>query len=268
MGGVRQDAIYLLDVPLDSSYMRDTKLENKTFFVTFPFHHDESKHPSKRMRFWPGIEDGYANKIVAVTQNNDNTYYYVFLSNGRILHFNRAKNQVVADEEVSKSWKGIRESDSKKIMAVVLNHDKTLYWFFLNDGRRLRFNITRGEVDPEVQATKEWGFVPDSYAKNISGVAYHERKSKYYIFLNNGHYLKYQIGQKERGELSRETGKDWPELSPYSRHIVAVTRDGYIFISMKNGLYGSYNSILSLKSIYSRQHIFHLRSLSTLNSIT
>jgi hypothetical protein len=236
--------------------MGDTKLDNKTFFVTFPFIHVELKHPPKRMRSWPGIKDGDANKIVAVTQNNDNTYYYIFLRNGRILHFNRAKNQVVADEEVEKSWKGISTSDSRKIMAVVLSHDRNFYWFFLNNGRTLRFNIIRGKCDLDARITEKWRGVSDSDSKKISGVAYHDEKSKYYIFLNNGRYLQsnpkseYQIKQEEIVEFSGgETGKDWPGLSPFSRHILAVTRDGYIFISMQNDLNGKNTSILSRKSV-------------------
>jgi len=231
------------DVPLDSSYIGDAKLDNKTFFVTFPFDHGELKYPPKRMRFWPGIKDGDARKIVAVTQNNNRSYYFIFLGDGRVLNFNMAKNQVDAEEMVSKSWMGISSSDSRKIMAVALNYDETSYWFFLDDGRTLRFNINLGKVDRDVQIPEEWRGVSNSDAKRISGVAYHDGKSKYYIFLNNGRYMRYRLGQDEMVEFSGETGTDWPGLSPYSKHILAVSRDGYIFISMKNDLYGKYTNL-------------------------
>ena len=221
---------------INSSYIGDSNLDNVPFYVKFPASSSELVNPPRlTMRNWSGVSEEDAKKISGIAQTGD--YYYFFLNDGQYLRYNISDDKVdQVKRSTSQYWKGISDKEAKQISGITKTGD--YYYFFLNDGQYLRYNISDDKVDQVKRSTSRyWKGISDADAKQISSIT--QTGDHYYFFLNDGRYLRYNI-KDDKVDLEEKIAENWPGMCPYATHIMAATSDGYIFISMKNDLY-NYN---------------------------
>jgi len=87
---------------------------------------------------------------------------------------------------VTKHWPGISDLQAKNIVAALLKGDKTAYYFFLNDGTYLCYDVAVKRLDPELPlpVAEHWHGI-GSYRHFISAAMNHAKDStKAYYFLS------------------------------------------------------------------------------------
>ena len=238
---------------LDSSYIGDHTLKSKLFYLKASTLKDSGlifsvTMPPKSMRHWSGMSVKDAEKITGVV-NSDN-YYYFFLNDGQYLSYNVKLGSLDQNKQsTSKYWDGIIEEDAKQISAVVKNDN--YFYFFLNDGRCLRYNPLENKVDLIVGIANYFQGVSAENAQKISGASSKGLDDRYsVVFLNDGRIMGYDISKRKLIPWGiPETSFLFLGMKPYGKNIIAALFDEkseepaklkletYFFISMKNDLY-------------------------------
>ncbi|MDW7549158.1 alkaline phosphatase family protein [Pseudoalteromonas sp. McH1-7] len=142
---------------------------------------------------WPGLAK-YAEQIQASFYKDRNTVYY-FLSTGLYLSYDVQNDRVRTGYPKAidnSSWPGLAEYANKITATLRWTSDKV--YFFLNDGRYLRYDLGDDSVDsgyPKAINDSTWPGVGD-YASKISA-ALKWNSTRAYFFLDDGRYLRYSI---------------------------------------------------------------------------
>lgn len=142
---------------------------------------------------WPGLAK-YAEQIQASFYKDRNTVYY-FLSTGQYLSYDVQNDRVRTGYPKAidnSSWPGLAAYANKITATLRWTSDKV--YFFLNDGRYLRYDLGDDRVDsgyPKAINDSTWPGMGD-YASKISA-ALKWNSTRAYFFLDDGRYLRYSI---------------------------------------------------------------------------
>ncbi|WP_444901052.1 hemopexin repeat-containing protein [Microbulbifer sp. SSSA007] len=142
------------------------------------------------------------------------------------------------------TWPGLGDYAHLIVAAFKANSDKG--YFFLNDGRYLRYDLNEDRVDsgyPKLVDNNTWPGLA-TYATKIRAVLKWPN-SKVYFFLKDGNYLRYDLeeDQLDSGYPQPINDSNWPGLGPYATEITAAhqwnTFRAYFFL--KNQRYIRYS---------------------------
>ena len=155
------------------------------------------------------------------------------------LDYHTLYKTVFSEKDTADSFNGIGPETAKQISGAMTTEDH--YVFFLNDGNTLLYNPKENELSSGGRTT---GMTPTD-ARNISAAViknkrYLSETTYYYLFFNDGRYLKSE-GLDSKPLAIGQTADEFQGMAPYSKNIIAAVSDGnYVnfFISMKNDLYG------------------------------
>jgi hypothetical protein len=169
---------------------------------------------------WPGL-GAYGRAIIAAVNALDPNKVYFFLADGTYIRYDIMKDRVdngYPKPVNNQTWPGLANYATRLYGA--LNWENDRIQFFLNDGSYIRYDLRADRVDdgyprPITHAT--WpGLAP--YAAHLAG-AINWNNGKAYIFLDDGRYLRYDIGvdRVEAGYPKLINDKTWPGLHRYFR---------------------------------------------------
>lgn len=169
---------------------------------------------------WPGM-GRYARQIIAATNGRGAAKVYFFLSDGTYLRYDIQNDRVDPGypQPVNNStWPGMGRHATAIYAA--LNWPNGKIQFFLGDGTYIRYDVRSASADdgyPKRIDNSTWpGLAP--YASRISA-AINWRNGKAYFFLDDGRYLRYDIGNDavDEGYPKRIDASTWPGLHGYFR---------------------------------------------------
>ncbi|MDN3577147.1 hemopexin repeat-containing protein [Chitinimonas viridis] len=164
---------------------------------------------------WPGL-GSYASKLVSGF-SKDAGVAYLFLNDGRYLRYNK-----IADKVDSGYPKAINDSTWPGLGAYATQIRATLRWsgstvyFFLRDGRYLRYNLTLDKVDagyPKPVTDALWPGL-GAYAGQIESTMKWD-DTRAYFFLSGKRYIRYNItlDRAESGYPKAVNQSTWPGLA-------------------------------------------------------
>ncbi|WP_249384022.1 alkaline phosphatase family protein [Chitinivorax sp. B] len=163
---------------------------------------------------WPGLA-AYADSIVAGF-SKDTIIAYLFLNDGRYIRYNKTLDRVETGYPKSindQTWPGIG-AYATQIRAALRWRGNRVY-FFLNDGRYIRYDLAKDAADDGYPA-----FVNDSnwpglgrYARDITAAVKWD-DSRGYFFLTGRRYIRYNIpsDKVEAGYPRMVDNQTWPGL--------------------------------------------------------
>jgi len=140
---------------------------------------------------WPGL-GSYAGLIKA-TLHWDNQKAFVFLSDGRFLRYDMVTDRTDAgypQAVTNTTWPGLGSYASK--IAATVNWGNGKVYFFLSDGRYLRYDVATNKADAGYPRTTDNSTWPGlgNYATQISAIL--EWDARYvYVILSNNTFIKY-----------------------------------------------------------------------------
>ncbi len=161
---------------------------------------------------WPGL-DSYKDKISAAFKWHDH-YGYFFLNDGTYIKYNMNTDQAVSGypKAVNNStWSGMASYGDKIVAAINWNNSKA--YFFLNDGRYIRYSISNDQMDsgyPKQINNSTWPGM-GAYATHITSAM--DWNSQYcYFFLDDNTYIKYDkfTDAAVSGYPKPVNGSTWP----------------------------------------------------------
>lgn len=163
---------------------------------------------------WKGLES-VASLITAAFKKNDGTSYF-FLTDGRYINYNNILDKVRDGYPLpinEQTWSGLGAYATEISASLKWNGDKV--YFFLNDGRYLRFDLSRDEVDPGYPKPVNNDSWPGMAGLGTKIVAAHKWDNhRAYFFLDDNTYVRYNITE-DRSEpdypavINQQT---WPGL--------------------------------------------------------
>ena len=186
----------------DSRYIRFAKALDKT---------DAGYPKTTSNSSWPGFNDQGGNVIAAFEKQLGSSYY--FFANGQYVRYNNVLDK--ADSGYPKainnsSWPGLGDYADKITAALRGNGDKV--YFFLNDGRYLRFDLDDDQVDsgyPKAINNDTWPGLGE-YANDIQA-AVKWNNDRAYIFLSGQRYIRYDLSadKADSGYPAKVTSESW-----------------------------------------------------------
>lgn len=169
---------------------------------------------------WPGM-GRYGRMIIAATNGRGGGKAYFFLSDGSYLRYDIKADRVdpgYPQPVDNKTWPGLQRH--ARDLYAALNWPRGKIQFFLNNGTYIRYDVAADRVDegyPKAVDSGTWpGLAP--YASRISA-AVNWRNGKAYFFLDDGRYLRYDIGadRVDDGYPRRIDESTWPGLHGFLR---------------------------------------------------
>lgn len=140
---------------------------------------------------WPGL--GSHVNLMTATLHWDNQKAFVFLSDGRFLRYDMVADRTdtgYPQAVTNTTWPGLASYATK--IAATVNWGNGKVYFFLNDGRYLRYDIVANKVDagyPRITDNSNWPGL-GNYATQISAIL--EWDTRYvYVLLTNNTFIKY-----------------------------------------------------------------------------
>ena len=163
---------------------------------------------------WPGLGQ-YANKVVAALEKNTSVSYF-FLNDGTYIRYNNILDRADAGypKPVNDStWPGLGGYGDKIIATLRWSNDKA--YFFLNDGRYIRYDIGDDKADsgyPQPIDDNTWPGL-GAYAQDITS-AFKWNNSRAYFFLTGQRYIRYSISDDrvDNGYPAKTNNNTWPGL--------------------------------------------------------
>ncbi|WP_428742225.1 hemopexin repeat-containing protein [Tenacibaculum sp.] len=188
-------------------------------------------------------------KIIAGLDWNDLTdnRAYFFRSDNNYVRYNKLLDK--ADDgypkEVNNStWPGL--GAYKDLISAAFKWHNHKGYFFLKDGRYLRYDMNNDSVDPgyPVDITNGNWLGLESY-KNKIVAAFKWDNSKVYFFLNDGTYIRYSITNDsvDSGYPATINNSTWPGLGDYATKITAAVDWDltYCYFFLDDNRYIKYN---------------------------
>lgn len=189
--------------------------------------------------------------IIACLDWNDtlNNRAYFFKDDASYVRYNKLADK--ADSGYPKptnnsAWPGLG-AYANNLSAAFKWHNHKAY-FFLNDGRYLRYDMNADKVDsgyPVAITNGNWPGLAAYKDKIIAAINWNN--SKAYFFLNDGSYLRYSISSDrvDTGYPKPITNSSWPGLGAYAQKISAAVdwNTTYCYFFLNDKTYIKYNKI-------------------------
>jgi hypothetical protein len=195
--------------------------------------------------FFSGLATIHAAQITAAIAWPGNKVQF-FFSDGTYARFDRSANRMDPGYPApinNDKWPGL-EPYARMITAGFASAGKA--YFFLNDGRYIRYDIAGDHVDagyPNLVDHKNWPGVHE-YGKQIIGTLPWE-DNKVQFFFSNGTYARFDMGANrvDDGYPKRTSNEEWSGLGPYARSFggmfTVAGKKAYFFL--RNGTYLRYD---------------------------
>lgn len=195
--------------------------------------------------FVVGVAQAQPHIVASVRVPGDKAHF--FLSNGTYLRFDARNNSVdpgypkpVSDA----SWPGMGGYALQ--IAAAFNGPRGKVYFFLGDGRYLRYDTRDTRVDPgypKVINDANWPGM-GRYGAMVTD-ALNWPGDKVQFFLSNGTYLRYDMvaNRLDEGYPKPVNDNTWPGLGPYVGSVTSMLRwnDNAVYFFTANGEYLRYN---------------------------
>jgi hypothetical protein len=140
---------------------------------------------------WPGL--GSYVSLLKATLRWDSQKAFIFLSDGRFLRYDMVADRTDAgypQAVTNTTWPGLGSYATK--IAATVNWGNGKVYFFLSDGRYLRYDIAANKVDagyPRTTDNNNWPGL-GSYSTQIAAIL--EWDTRYvYVLLTNNTFIKY-----------------------------------------------------------------------------
>ncbi|MFD2567428.1 hemopexin repeat-containing protein [Pseudotenacibaculum haliotis] len=190
-------------------------------------------------------------KIIAGLDWNDliNNKAYFFRSDNKYVRYNKTLDKVDSGypyETNNSSWSGL--GNYRDLISAAFKWHNHKGYFFLNDGRYLRYDMNNDSVDSGYPTTITNGNWPglEPY-KNMIVAAINWNNSKAYFFLNDGRFIRYSISSDrvDSGYPTTITNGNWPGLGDYKTMITAAVdwNTTHCYFFLKNNTYIKYNKL-------------------------
>ncbi|WP_074407577.1 hemopexin repeat-containing protein [Aquimarina megaterium] len=188
-------------------------------------------------------------KIIACLDWNDmlNNRAYFFRNDGQYIRYNKLKDETdlgYPKEINNSSWPGLGAYKELIIAAFKWNNHKG--YFFLSDGRYLRYDMNADKVDngyPALINNNNWPGLEGLGDKVIGAVNWNNDKA--YFFLKDGTYIRYSItnDSAEPGYPRPINNSNWPGLGSYATSISSVVdwNSKYVYFFLIDNTYIKYD---------------------------
>lgn len=188
-------------------------------------------------------------KIVACLDWNDtlNNRAYFFRNDGNYIRYNKSKDETDSGypkETNNSSWPGL--GAYKNLISASLKWNNNKGYFFLSDGRYLRYDMNADKTDagyPAQVNNNTWPGLGEVGDKIIGAVNWNN--SKAYFFLNNGTYIRYSItnDKADSGYPKAINDSTWPGLGGYANLISSVVdwNGKYAYFFLTDNTYIKYD---------------------------
>lgn len=190
-------------------------------------------------------------KIIAGLDWNDtiNNKAYFFRSDNQYVRYNKTLDRTdegYPSEITNSTWPGLEKY--KNLISAAFKWNNHKGYFFLKDGRYLRYDMNNDRVDngyPTNITNGNWpGLEP---YKNKIVAALNWNNDKAYFFLKDGTYIRYStIEDKiDSGYPVRITNRNWSGLENYATKITGAVswNSMYCYFFLNNNTYIKYNKI-------------------------
>ncbi len=105
---------------------------------------------------WPGLGP-YARKIISATTWNNNGKTYFFLNDGTYVRYdNKSDSKEAGPSRVERGWKGVGKYARKIVAAIDWQAMNGKTYFFLNDGRYLRYGNQKDALEAVNRSSRYW----------------------------------------------------------------------------------------------------------------
>jgi hypothetical protein len=172
---------------------------------------------------------------------------HFFLNDGTYLRFDVRDNAVDSGypKNISdSSWPGMGGYALQ--IAAAFNGPRDKVYFFLVDGRYLRYDTREAHVDsgyPKLINDANWPGLGRYRAMITDALNWPGNKVQF--FLNDGTYLRYDMQQNrvDEGYPKVVNDKTWPGLGQYAKNLTSMVRwsDSVAYFFLDNGDYLRYN---------------------------
>ncbi len=188
--------------------------------------------------------------MIRGTLDWDSTRSYFFLQDGSYVRYNQVLDRVESGYPLpvdEHTWPGIEAYSSQIIGG--FSKDASVAYFFLNDGRYLRYDkaadrVVSGYPKPINDST--WPGL-GTYATQIAATL-RWTGAKVQFFLKNGYYLRYDLDadRVDNGYPKAVDRSNWPGLEAYGTQINAALKwdDTRAYFFLKDGRYLRFNITL------------------------
>ena len=167
---------------------------------------DSSAYIKDIKNHWPAsVEKQYTQVSGSFLAPNDTAY--IFLKNGTYLRYYYSTDTTQGPFNTARAWHGMTPGQAKKIVAVLpWIKDNTIY-FFLNNGKYIKYDWKSDRVLYARKITETTWPGLSAYAKEITGAIKWDG-SKGYIFLTGNRYVRYDYAV-DRASALRRTSSFW-----------------------------------------------------------
>ena len=154
---------------------------------------------------------------------NGNTYFF-FNDGTYTLQDSNSSVLRPVNYKVGKFWKGIKDEWAKKIIgATVYNYNNKAY-FFLNDGRFIRWDIKTDKLDRNPISTAKWWKGTKEHVDDIVAVTQYVTNGKTYFFLKDGSYVRYNRHTDKVDQGAKPLKGNWKGFKEgWAKKVVAAT---------------------------------------------
>ncbi len=179
---------------------------------------------------------------------NNRTYF--FRADDKYVRYDKASNMSDPGYPVAvtnSNWPGLGNYKNQISAAFKTNYDKG--YFFLSDGRYLRYNMVEDKVDPGYPKPVNFITWPGLglYGKKIIGAA-NWYTNKAMFFLSDGRYIRYDLvkDKADAGYPAQINNSSWPGMENYKTKITAVADwdARYMFFFLKDNTFIKYDKSL------------------------
>lgn len=188
-------------------------------------------------------------QIIAGLDWNDiaNNRAYFFRSDNNYVRYNKMldKSDNGYPREVNNStWPGL--NSYKGLISAAFKWHNQKGYFFLNDGRYIRYDMNNDSVDsgyPSTITNNNWPGLEPYKNKIIAALNWNDDTAIF--FLNDGSYLSYSITNDslDSGYPKTVTNNSWPGLADYATMITAAVdwNSTYCYFFLEDNTYIKYN---------------------------
>lgn len=184
---------------------------------------------------------------IRTTLDWDATRSYFFLKDGSYVRYNQTLDRADSgypQPVTDGTWPGL--AAYKDLLVGGFSKDASTAYFFLSDGRYLRYNKSSDKVDAGYPKAIDNGSWPGlgAYATQIAATL-RWTGSKVQIFLKDGRYLRYDLtaDKVDTGYPKAVNDSSWPGLGAYATQIAATLKwdDTRAYFFLKDGRYIRYS---------------------------
>ena len=190
-------------------------------------------------------------EIIAALDWNDflNNKAYFFRDDVKYVRYDKLADKAddgYPSEITNSTWPGLEAY--KHLISAALKWNNHKGYFFLNDGRYLRYDMNDDKVDagyPAMVTNENWPGLGNYGSKIMAAINWNN--SKAYFFLNDGTYIRYSItnDRMDSGYPKPINNSTWPGVGNYATKITAAVdwNTTYCYFFLNDGTYIKYDKI-------------------------